>query len=160
MSEGIEDWLPELITHDGGEWEPYLESVYLRFRQDFVPCRSTCLGRRIGINRRLVNSKEWTFWHLVQEGRVEDDRVPDFRRCERIAWPLAIMGAAGTERVVYWEKQVTGDPRLLIALPDFSYVVVAGTRNAGYCHLITAYCVTGERRRGKLRREASIAPKG
>lgn len=38
----------------------------------------------------MADGKEATFWHMIQEGRIEEDRTPDIRRCERIRWPKPI----------------------------------------------------------------------
>ncbi len=149
------EWLPPLLPHDGGEWSPYLDLLYQRFRSDFLGKQPLCQGRRVSINRALLDGKERTFWHLISEGSIEEERTPDFRRCERIAWPRVAIEAVGTEQVVSWHSPRAGDPRQLIALPDFSYVVVLGTRRAGYCHLITAFCVDNPRRRMQFQRECN-----
>jgi hypothetical protein len=86
------DWLPELVTLQdyGGDWVRYLEAIYGHFRQDLVLTPPAYPGRRFALKRHpLVQGKEATFWHLISEGRVEADRLPDLRRCERIRWPRA-----------------------------------------------------------------------
>lgn len=52
-----------------------------------------------------------------------------------------------------WRSERAGDKdRVVIALADFSYVVVLADRGE-YVILWTAYCVEHEHRRGKLRKE-------
>ena len=85
MSE-LPDWLPELILFENynGDWQRYEDAVYSRFYSDFIASRPTFQGLPVRITRNLVKGKERGFWHLIQEGRVEEQRTPDLRRCERI----------------------------------------------------------------------------
>jgi len=80
-------WLPPLVLFNayGGDWRSYLDAIYNFFREDFVDDKPTFQGRRLGLKRHpLSQGKEATFWHMIQEGVVEENRTPDFRRCERI----------------------------------------------------------------------------
>ncbi|MBN1320722.1 MAG: hypothetical protein JXA87_07775 [Thermoleophilia bacterium] len=95
------------------------------------------------------------FWHLISDGLVEDERLPDLRRCERIAWPRPMIEADGTEQVNVWlsrgEAWKRGS-RVAIALRDFSYVAIL--EYAGnHMLLVTAYLVEHDHRREKLRRQ-------
>lgn len=96
MSEGLE-WLPALILLDDyrGDWQRYLEAVYAAFVEDFVHTRpASFLGKRFALKRHpLRQGREATFWHFTTEGQVEDARLPDLRRCERIRWPRHHRGA-------------------------------------------------------------------
>jgi hypothetical protein len=66
---------------------------------------------------------------------------------------LSLLGdTIGTERVVWWETTRKRERRIVVALPDFSYVVVLANRK-GYVLPWTAYPVEREHRRKKLRRE-------
>ena len=88
------EWLPPLVLFNdhGGNWHAYLDAIYAWFKQDFVDTKPTFQGRRLGLKRQPVtHGKEATFWHMIQEGSVEVDRTPDFRRCERIRWPRPII---------------------------------------------------------------------
>jgi hypothetical protein len=55
-----------------------------------------------------------------------------------------------------WRSERQGDQRIVIALADFSYVVVLADRRE-YVLLWTAYCVEHEHRRAKLRKECERA---
>jgi hypothetical protein len=55
-----------------------------------------------------------------------------------------------------WRSQRRGDPRIVIALGDFSYVVVLAERRE-YVVLWTAYFVDQAHRREKLRKECMRA---
>jgi len=72
-----------------------------------------------------------------------------------------MMEALESNSGVWWRKERKGAGRMLIALLDFSYVVVLADRGE-YILLWTAYCVEQEHRRRKLRIEykAFIASNG
>jgi hypothetical protein len=154
------EWLPPLtlLADHGGNWHRYLDCVYRHFCQDFKPCRFTINGKRIGIQKEpIVDGREATFWHLISTGQVEDERLPDLRRCERIRWVGALIEAVPSEAVRYWESRRSNakrrnQDRLLVALPDFSYVVVLTDRGS-YAMLITAYYVEYSSQRRKLQDE-------
>jgi hypothetical protein len=151
----IPAWLPALIgLHDyGGDWPRYLEAIYAIFRRDLVEHRPSFEGQRVGIKRLPIDQgKEAGFWHLISEGKIEAGRLPDLRRCERIGWPKPMIETSPSDKIKVWKNTRRGEPRVVIALPDFSYVVVLAVRT-GYVLLWTAYCVEEDHRRKKLRRE-------
>jgi len=154
-------WLPRLVLLPdyGGEWGRYLEAVYTYFRQDFIVSSPRWEGKRIGMKRHpMVAGKEATFWHLISEGEVEKDRLPDIRRCERIRWPRPMIEAGRDGQVRCWRNRKGHECRIVIALGDFSYIVVLALRK-DYAILWTAYYVEREHRRAKLRKECEEAPK-
>jgi hypothetical protein len=74
------------------------------------------------------------------------------RRCERIRWPRPIIEGVETGHVRCWKTKAKGKLRVLVALDDFSYVVVLASLRT--CVLLfTAYPVERPHRRLKLRRE-------
>lgn len=152
-------WLPALVCLPdyGGDWGSYLEAVYRYFREDFISSRPVLRKRAVRVRREPVTAgREAGFWHLISEGRVEEERTPDVRRCERIRWPRPVIEAVVGGRVLCWSDSTRGDRRLLIAVGDFSYVVVLLDR-AGHYLLLSAYPVRRHHRREKLRREAEKA---
>ena len=157
------DWLPPLVLledHDG-DWELYEEALYEHFCNDFVRSRPEFLGKRVGLKRHpLEKGKEATFWHLISEGAVENERIPDMRRCERIRWPRPIIHGCRSTGVKVWRQQRNGETRIAIALSDFTYVVILAERSGenGSYHLPwTAFCVERERQRLKFQREWEAA---
>ncbi len=149
------DWLPPLMLMQDyqNDWDQYLEAIYQCFYQDFVASKPYFEDRRFGLKRHpILKGKEATFWHIISEGEVESERVPDFRRCERIRWPRAVIEASKYRLTKCWKTARKGEQRIVIALEDFSYVVILADRNE-YILLWTAYCVEQEHRRRKLRRE-------
>lgn len=155
------DWLPELVTLSdyAGDWDAYLEAIYRHFCHDFIATKPAFPNRRWAMKRHpLEKGKEATFWHLISEGEIEGERLPDLRRCERIRWPRPMVDAVASDHVKVWTNRRHNEERVIIALEDFSYVVVLADRGE-YILLWTAYCVEPEHRRNKLRKEYENARK-
>lgn len=148
-------WLPPLLLLEdhGGDWGAYFAAVRAAFERDFGGDRPDFRGKRMGLKRMPpVEGMPATFWHMVSEGYGEAERTPDLRRCERIAWPRAMLLAADDPtRVHRWEEE---DPRRggkhLLALLDYSYLFVIDDRG-DYVLPWTAYPVEQDHRRKKLR---------
>lgn len=155
------DWLPALLQFSdcGGDWHRYLEAQYGQFCRDFIDSTPTCFHpKRWAMKRHPLScGKEATFWHVTSEGKTEEDRVPDFRRCERIGWIRPMIEARGSDRVRCWKAVRHGEDRPIVALPDFSFLVVL-TEREEYVMLWTAFYVPGERRREKYRKEWEACP--
>lgn len=154
-------WLPPLVCLPdfGGDWYRYIDAVYGFFQQDFLGSTPYLQGRRCAIRRGPVyDGKEASFWHLVSEGKIEDDRTPDLRRCERIRWPRPIIEAVRSGRVRCWRSDRKGDDRIVLALEDFSYVVILSDCRT-YVLLLTAYPIERVHRREKFRKEYDRSPK-
>ena len=150
------DWLPELICLDdyGKDWNRYLEAIYECFCEDFVRSKPTFDRKRFALKQYpKLRGKEATFWHVITEGKEESKRSPDPSRCERIRWLRPMIEAVVDCDVKCWRnKRRANEERIVIALEDFSFVVVLADRG-DYVLLWTAYCVERENRRNKLRKE-------
>ncbi len=155
------DWLPELylLSSFGGDWDSYQEAVYRQFCKDFITSNPSYPGKRWAVKRNpQVKGKEATFWHLISKGESESERFPDMRRCERIAWPRAMISAIQSGKVKIWPNRRGKERRIAIALPDFSYVVILADRG-DYILLWTAYVVETNHHRRKLEKEYEDARK-
>lgn len=154
-------WLPPLmrLSEYGGNWEGYLAALHQEFERDFVHSKPRWLNKRVGLKRHPeYDGKSATFWHLISEGATEDERTPDLRRCERIRWPRPMMDShdgldpeSTQAHLLWWSEQRGRDDRILLALHDFSYVMVVADRG-DFVLPWTAYCVDRSHRRDKLRR--------
>lgn len=159
MTESV-DWLPKLIEFNTyGNWETFLEAIYAQFRKDFEESRPRWPGKRVSYKRHPeTQGKSATFWHFVSEGSKESERLPDLRRGERIAWPRAIMDRFTGKKpepdhvIFWWENKRGNEKRILLALPDFSYVVILADRGE-YIMPWTAYPVERSHQRDKLKKE-------
>lgn len=129
-----DDWLPPLMEFNdyGGDWNDYLDAIYAAFRKDFVTYKPSFRGRRLGLKRHPeYDGKEATFWHMTSEGSVEEERIPDFRRCERIRWPRPLIEHEAEPEVLVWiEPRGANDDRIHIYLPDERYLVVLADRGS------------------------------
>ena len=149
------EWLPPLVlfSDHGGDWDRYLDILYAWFKQDFIDSKPVFQGRRLGLKRYpLTMGKEATFWHLTSEGLEEENRIPDFRRCERIRWPRPVIEHSEDSRVKYWVSVKRNEDRIHIWLEEEDYVVVLADRK-GFLLPWTAFLVTREHTRRKLARE-------
>ena len=156
------EWLPALVEFDGNwnNFHAYENRVYEAFLDDFVRRRPLMFyGVRVTLRRHPeYQCKSASFWHLVTEGKIEENRSPVVERCERIRWPRAILERASVEKdLPSWRSQRGREVRVLVALADFSYVVVLDKRTPPgadqYLLLLTAFPVEAEHRRAKLARE-------
>lgn len=156
---------PELgpgLNDFGGDWSRYQEACYKAYYQDFYNTRPVWpVGDvRFAIKKQpMMDGMCGTFWHIVTEGEDEDNRLPALDRLERIGWPRQILDgfaalypAQGSNDVVWWKNERRRQARYVLALADFSYVVIVDDRGE-YVLLWTAYPVDQPHRRKKLSKE-------
>jgi len=148
------EWLPALIPYDTEpDWQPYEDLLFSHFCNDFVSNCPVIGRRRLGIESKPeVNGKHRTFWHLISEGMPEPLRTICHSRCARIRWPRAMILAIAEGKVRTWRNVRGTRNNFLIALEDFSYLVVLVVRK-GFYYLWTAHCVEYPSHRVKLQRE-------
>jgi hypothetical protein len=148
-------WLPPLVLFSDyeGNWRKYVDALYAFFKGDFVDHQPKFRDQKVVLKRYpMSQGKEATFWHLVSEGEVEADRLPDMRRCERIRWPRPIIEHSNETVVKVWKNERKGETRICLWLEKQEYLVILAERK-GYVVLWTAYTVTREHQKRKLQRE-------
>ena len=119
----------------------------------FVDSKPVFEGLRLGLKRHpLTHGKEATFWHMIQEGAIEDERIPDLRRCERIRWPRPIIEHVRAPAVKVWSNQRKGEKRICLWLEHEDYLVILADRG-DYILPWTAYLVEQPHRKRKLLKE-------
>jgi len=147
-----------LLEDSTGDWFKYVDLVYAYFCGDFVRDRPTYRGTRLGLKRySLTQGKEVTFWHMISAGKVESERTPELRRCERIRWPRPLIEQCQRDGVKVWEEERSASERRIhLWLEDHDYVVVLARRRAGTTHEYllpwTAYVVDSGHSRKNLQR--------
>jgi hypothetical protein len=154
------DWLPPLVLrNDFDSDEAYGEALYGWFKNDFIDSLPTWPGKRVGLKRLpLMRGRVATFYHFLTGGEDEAARGIDYLRCERIRWPRPTMETfpdrrpTAEDRIIWWMNQRRGEWRYLLALPDFSYLVVVAVRRE-YVLPWTHYVITQAPEREKKRRE-------
>lgn len=149
-------WLPPLVVFEdhGGDWQCYVEALYEFFKKDFMTGRLTFEGKRIALKRYpLSEGKEATFWHLISEGNIESERLPDMRRCERIRWPRPIIIKNFPESgIKIWKNERHGENRICLWLESQEYLLILAERK-DYILLWTAYMMDKPHRKKKLQNE-------
>lgn len=149
------DWLPPLVllSDFNGSWESYLDAIYEYFKQDFVESKPMFQGRRLGLKKHpMAQGKEATFWHMIQEGSIEEERTPDFRRCERIRWPSPIIEHDADKAIKVWANKRGRETRICLWFEKVSYLVILADRG-NYLLPWTAYSVEQRHTQRKLQRE-------
>jgi hypothetical protein len=151
--------LPELITLDScnGDWNNYLNTIYDIFCDEIVKSRISFLGLPVKCQYRPeTQGKHFGFWHLISEGHSEEDRTPDFRRCERIRWISYIINNSDSKEIHCWENKRGSNRHIVLWLPEEKFVVVLARRKE-YVMLKTAY-VHHERKTSKFEKESRKLP--
>ena len=140
----------------GGDWAAYEAELNRVFMDEIA--RSGLEFRCEAVNCRRHNevAGRWaSYWHLVQEGRVEEDRTPDLRRCERLRWvPWVIQSAVAHPEIDEWQNIRGTEVNTLLWYRE-EYLVILGRRN-GYWLLRSAYCTEKSGRIAQLRKERDV----
>ncbi len=150
------EWLPELVLFDdyNGNWEYYFNAIYAFFKQDFIDSKPNYRGKKLALKKYpLIKEKEATFWHLISSGKIEDERLPDFRRCERIRWPRPMVEHSENDAdVKVWVENIHKEDRIHLLCPKERYLVVLAIRK-GYILPWTAFFIQYEHQvKKKLKR--------
>lgn len=142
--------LPDIIELESfkGNFNNYFEAVYAVFKNDFIHTRPFFRGTKLSLKRYpLVDEKEYTFYHFTHSGDIEIDRIPDFRRMERIAWPKPMINDSENPNLKVWKNIRRGKGgtknRILILHQQERYLVVLDERK-DYILPWTAYYLKSE----------------
>lgn len=132
--------LPPDIFPSNGEWDTYFEEVYDVFTKTLVHKSITFCGLPVRLKRNPeYKGKSFTFWHLTSEGEKEEERIPDLRRCERLAWVHWVIEQSSTNKDIYcWENKRGQHTHVVIWFDAEDYVVILDKRRE-YFLLKTAY---------------------
>jgi len=143
------DWLPDLVLLDTyrGDWNLYIEALYTFFKKDFLDNDVYFNGLKIFIKTEpKKDGKEPSFWHLITEGDIEENREPERRRCERIRWSKPIIENYNQKCILYWEKVRNNKTHIYFWLVQEQYIVIL-TRRKKHFMFITAYVTEGYRKK-------------
>lgn len=147
--------LPDLVRFEdyGGDWTAYRDALFEIYETQLSRANLDFRGTRIACERHPeTEGKDFRFWHLVSDGEVEDDRIPNFRRCERLQWIAWIIQNADTcAEIDIWENKRQGQRNVLLWYAE-DYLVILRKRN-GYHLLKSGYCIEHEHARRKKRKE-------
>lgn len=135
--------LPELILMEdfGGNFDAYNQAVYDVFQQDFIKSRPTFNGTKLRLKKHpYVDGKEYTYYHFTHSGDIEIDRIPDFRRMERIPFPRPMIDNSNHTDLRVWRVKRGSKERILIFSETEQYLVVLEDRGE-YILPWTAYYI-------------------
>ena len=148
-------WLPDLILLEdyNGNWDAYEDAIYEHFLTDLVHNELNYQGLRISLRRHPeYKKKHFSFWHVTSTGEKESERIPDFRRCERIRWIRAIIENYSDPMIKVWANRRKREDAVCFWFEDQQYLVVLGKRS-NYWLLKTAYITNYSHTQNKLRKE-------
>lgn len=131
-------------TDTAERWRVYLEALYQVYQRTLVHGGLSFRGMSVKCRRTPEsNFKHFGFWHLVQVGFPEEDRLPDLERCRRLLWVSWVIQNAGNDpRIrVFPQTPRHGEKKLWVFwLCEQRYAVIVAERD-GYCLLKTAFMV-------------------
>lgn len=139
---------PDLLIFDGGDWFAYQEALYEVFLNTIWSAKLTFQGLPVNAKKQPEHKgKHFAFWHLTSNGEIEEEREPDLRRCERLAWvSWVILNVDRHPEITYWENKRGNQRHIVVWCEGHNYAVILAKRN-GYFLLKTAYVV--DKRRAK-----------
>lgn len=147
--------LPDLILFNG-DWHPYFLVVYKAFCEDFIDYKPSFRGKKLALKRHpLIDGKEYTFYHFSHSGVDENERTPDFRRCERIKYPRKIIENCDNWKLKIWNQDRNGKKRLCIWLEledNMDYIVILDIRK-NYILPWTAFVLEHQHQKNKKLKE-------
>lgn len=139
-----------LFENMENDWQQYETKLYQIFCRDLKSNSLYFHGKEVHIRYQPMEfNKEEAFFHVTcQDYKKSGDRVPDFRRCERIEWIREFIEAADSNSGIefngkqyhlkIWPEQVKNDLRYHILCEELRFIVVVAERDR-YCLLITAF---------------------
>ncbi|MBU6266302.1 MAG: hypothetical protein KGN34_02095 [Sphingomonadales bacterium] len=144
--------MPELLQFEG-DWPAYEARLYAIFLGEIAQGGLTFRGDRVSCRRLPETQGKWAaFWHLVQQGEVEEDRLPDLRRCERLRWVKYVIEAWNTDKnIQWWENKRRSETNVLLWYGEVYLVILA--KRDGYWLLRSAYETNQGHRLRSLRAE-------
>ena len=148
--------LPPLEPFDG-DWSFYVEKIYKIYLETVVNGKLTVDDYPVKCRFDATSkSKGFGFWHIVQEGPTEEERLPDLRRCERIRWVSWLINQLGKDfRITWWEEKRVNEKCKLLWFEEEDYVIVLARRK-NYWLLKTAYLADKPHKKKQLRRNREI----
>ena len=155
------DWLPEMFCVDpwGHNTYDHLYRVFCDAIRD-VPLRYE--GNRVWFFPEKEDGREAIFWHLTtrkqrtgsvprrkrkfeRRGNLRDgstERLPDFRRCERLPWVNPLIHHPADPNVLAWDyKEGDGTIKTYAWIKTESFVVVMKRYQDMSRRLVTSFYV-------------------
>ena len=149
------DWLPEALRYEdfGGDWEKFFATVYEVFERDFKHSTPNFRWKPLIYDSTIEDGKEVAFWHVTTSSdEATGERLPDFRRSERISWLRPVIEHPDDKALKVWKNKRGAQTHILLWLEELDYLIVLReTRRRAA--LVTAIYIDDNHRRRKLREE-------
>ena len=148
-----------LLEDFNGDWGACVDELHCIFINEIARAGILFRNQEVSCLRRPETKGRWkSFWHLIQEGRVEEERTPDLRRCERLRWVPWVINNAGTHHEIdEWSNKRGRETNTLLWYREEYLVVVSHkvviSQNKDFWLLKTAYPTERTHTIEKLRRE-------
>lgn len=146
-------WLPKIFQMDG-DWEKKIIDLYAIFVHDFEDGHARFEKLAVWWDRRVLDGKyPEGFWHIISRG-THPNRIPDFRRAERLPWCGPSILHSSDPIIKLWDYQENKSIRTYLWLENYDYVIILEKRNGRkgiVAFLITAFHVDGDWTRSQLR---------
>ena len=81
--------LPRMICLEdyGGNYAAFINAVYQIFFRDFIRHKAMFGSHRIHLRYHpAFQDRPYAFYNMTHKGDIENERLPDLRRCDRIPW--------------------------------------------------------------------------
>ena len=142
-----------LLRDYKGVFKDFFEAVYLIFVRDFVNSKPIYRGQVLKLKSHpFIDGKEYTFYHFTHDGKIEEERIPNIRRMERIAWPRPLIDNSKNSDLKVWQNKRGNKTRILIFHEKESYLVILEMRKK-YILPWTAYLIDFPNRKERLLEE-------
>lgn len=145
---------PLMLLEDfDGDFSQYMEAVYAIFKRDFVDSKPNWEGKRFALKKYPMEfGKEHTFYHITHEGDEEENRKPDLRRMERIAFPRVMIDHVSHPILKVWQN-IRGDKHNILILHEEEKYLIVLREHEDYVLLWTAYYIEYSNRMRRLVKE-------
>ncbi len=123
-----------LLSEYEGNYAKYIDAVYAIFERDFIKHKAKFGTCNVNLKfNPLFQSRAYTFYHMTHKGEVEDERIPDLRRCECMSWARPVIENTETWNLKFWRQERKGKQRICILIEnpeDVDYFVVLDIRSS------------------------------
>lgn len=100
--------LPRMICLEefGGNYAAFIDAVYQVFFRDFIRHKAIFGSHQLHLRYHpAFQDRPYAFYHMTHKGDIENERLPDLRRCERIPWARPTIEQAKSSVFVSGNRQ-------------------------------------------------------
>ncbi|MED5101052.1 hypothetical protein NST77_23295 [Niallia sp. FSL W8-0177] len=142
---------PTIDFNNYGVWDVYESYLYEIFVHDFIESQPYLFGKPVRFRKHpVVIDKEQAFFHITSVSTSKNvadpnDRIPDFRRCERIHWVKIILENYNCQKgccsfIKYWAEPYKMYKRWHFLFEEVRFLVIVEERE-DYMLLISSYYI-------------------